>query len=740
MRALAEQRIYVFSDFRLDPARRLLTRHGETVVLHPKTFDVLLELVKNRGRLVSKNELLNTVWEGQFVEEGNLAVQISALRKIFGERKNDHRFIVTVPGRGYRFVTPVEYENVSPSTLPLNGSPLREVSTNGVAKGDTVRPAPDIAPFQYGNYFLLALGALLLVSFSALIYWRGTGLAETLQQTATTNSNPIPIRGVSARRVTSTGRVRTAALSSDGKMFLYSSGMRGETGLWLGHVDGGEHRELRPPANAKYRGLAFAPDGESVYFVVAEESNAIGALYKASVFGGVPQKLRTIVNTQIALAPDGKQFAYIRAEPEADRSSLVIADLTEEKERKVASRPIAQGFLWETPSWSADGSRIAVAASAGEVDSVEVLVVGVDDGTITSLTDGATWKTVRATEWSKDGSGVFLIASDRDSYAVSQLYFAPYPAGSVHNVNPDLNAYSNSLKLASSNNTLLTIQGQRLSNIWLAHANDIASAKQITFGSLERLDGWIDVAWSPDGELLHSAILGHKLALWKTDLNGGQPRQLTSSNAISHTVSSTDDGRFLVFESDQSGSPEIWRSNSNGEDARQLTTDGRNTRPHVSPDGRWIAFTKRDGFVWRMTIDGGDEIRLADVPARLPRFSPDSRYVACVYEEPGARQRVAILPIDGGMPVKLFDVPPDANFTLGVRWTPDSQAVTYRDWFHGIWRQDLDGSEPTRLPGLPKKEALYGYDWTRDGKLFAYARGQVLSDVVLITLDHNAPR
>jgi DNA-binding winged helix-turn-helix (wHTH) protein/TolB-like protein/Tfp pilus assembly protein PilF len=99
-----------FSNFELDPIRRVLNKNGDPVALNPKAFDLLLVLVESRGEVLTKDDLLERVWPGQFVEEGNLKVHISALRKIFKESKNDHRFIVTVPGRGYSFVADVTAE------------------------------------------------------------------------------------------------------------------------------------------------------------------------------------------------------------------------------------------------------------------------------------------------------------------------------------------------------------------------------------------------------------------------------------------------------------------------------------------------------------------------------------------------------------------------------------------------------------------------------------------------------
>lgn len=108
-----------FGVYELDRSRRLLTRDGVPVEMKPKTFDLLSVLVKNHGIVLTKDELLDEVWPGQFVEENNLTVQISAIRKFFGERKGDNNFVATVTGRGYSFVQVVERVDV-PVLLPNN--------------------------------------------------------------------------------------------------------------------------------------------------------------------------------------------------------------------------------------------------------------------------------------------------------------------------------------------------------------------------------------------------------------------------------------------------------------------------------------------------------------------------------------------------------------------------------------------------------------------------------------------
>jgi eukaryotic-like serine/threonine-protein kinase len=102
-----DKHIYEFGAFRLDAAERLLLRAGEVVPLTPKSFEVLLALVRQPGHLLEKETLLNTVWHDSFVEENNLADNIFKLRKALGEGENGPRYIETVPRRGYRFVAEV---------------------------------------------------------------------------------------------------------------------------------------------------------------------------------------------------------------------------------------------------------------------------------------------------------------------------------------------------------------------------------------------------------------------------------------------------------------------------------------------------------------------------------------------------------------------------------------------------------------------------------------------------------
>src|SRR5262245_40804921 len=100
--------IYEFGEFQLDLDRQVLTRAGEEIALTPKVYSLLVIFVENAGRLLGKDELIKLLWENSFVEEANLNVNVSALRRALGERPNEDRYVATVPRRGYRFVADVQ--------------------------------------------------------------------------------------------------------------------------------------------------------------------------------------------------------------------------------------------------------------------------------------------------------------------------------------------------------------------------------------------------------------------------------------------------------------------------------------------------------------------------------------------------------------------------------------------------------------------------------------------------------
>jgi TolB-like protein/DNA-binding winged helix-turn-helix (wHTH) protein/Flp pilus assembly protein TadD len=180
---------YVFEGFRLDLARRRLTDpDGRTLPLPARAYDVLAHLVENRARVVSKDELLRTVWSRVVVEENNLNQAIYNIRKVLGDSRDTPRFIVTVAGRGYQFIAstrpdagdaattaatvveaPAPAEPTAPA--PLTADATASEATPAPVAAPTLAPAP--APEQHSRRWLLAAGGAALAGLAGAAYWLG---------------------------------------------------------------------------------------------------------------------------------------------------------------------------------------------------------------------------------------------------------------------------------------------------------------------------------------------------------------------------------------------------------------------------------------------------------------------------------------------------------------------------------------------------------------------------------------
>lgn len=157
------QIIYLFEDFQLDSSRKLLTRlpDGEVVSLTHKAFEVLLLLVENSGKLVTKDELMDNVWRDSFVEEANLTQTISVLRKTLSENPNQHRFIVTETGKGYRFVAPVR--KLFEDEPRIEAESKQKIPTKAPEKSNANKKSDFPNFYLFG--FITFLTILLLIGF-----------------------------------------------------------------------------------------------------------------------------------------------------------------------------------------------------------------------------------------------------------------------------------------------------------------------------------------------------------------------------------------------------------------------------------------------------------------------------------------------------------------------------------------------------------------------------------------------
>lgn len=701
-------KIFEFDGFRLEAAERRLTKNGESMTLPSKAFDLLHALVENGGHLVTKEELYRRVWADQFVEDANLTVQISAIRKALGAG-----YIDTVKGHGYRFAADVRELN-GHDEIFLESKTFSRVTIEHESEAGS-RPEPNAAGRR--RPWRIALAG---VAVAASI---GVG-GVLLRYAAFPNENSVAagFRSGSIRRLTSTGKVgHAAAISPDGKLFAYSQ-FEGEVqSLWVGHVSGGEPIQIRPSAEVDYLSVRFSPDGATLYYAVSN-----GGLHRMPVFGGAPERVNESVRRTFALSPDGERLAFVRNKGE-DEPAIVISSTSGGEEIVIGVPPTRLGFAGNSPAWSPDGSVIAAAAATNENGtSHDVFAVNIADGSVNRVTSSS-FSGIDSLAWLRDGTGLIAVAS-------GSLWHLSYPGGERTQLENDLSIYAYAMGLSASGNDLQAVQVQQYSNIWIAPADDVSQARQVTFGSLGRGDGWSGLDWTPDGKIVYTAVVNSMQTIWTMNADGTNQKQLTPNGRRNFHPSVSDDGRTIVFTSLHGGKYAIWRMNIDGAGLRQLTDADIAAQPHISPDGKWVVYiSDREGFgtLNRIPIEGGEPVQLTEKKMCWVRVSPDGKYVAGGYHT-GEQAVLAIVPMEGGEAVKTFDVPRQTNFRLGVRWAPDGKSIAYRDWSNGIWKQNVDGGPPERIAALPE-EKLYSFGWSRDGKQFAYVRGQEIRDVVLLS-------
>lgn len=198
-----KQVIYGFDNYRLDVRNRELLRDGKPVALPGKAFDMLVLLVENRGRLIQKDELFSRVWPDQIVEESNLTVQVSAIRKALGERKEHTNYILTVPGHGYRFTgnlisldaeeeeVVIERHAISRLTVETESADAAEntlaksLSTQNIGHLTSGEVQASTRPRSVGRRALLFGGlALLAISLGVFFVLKRSGSADKSAATA----------------------------------------------------------------------------------------------------------------------------------------------------------------------------------------------------------------------------------------------------------------------------------------------------------------------------------------------------------------------------------------------------------------------------------------------------------------------------------------------------------------------------------------------------------------------------
>lgn len=789
MNTETKARCYSFKNFTLDLEKRVLLRDGDPVPLTPKAFDTLALLVRRSGHIVGKDELLEEIWADAFVEESTIAQNVFTLRKALGQNHTENQFIETVPKHGYRFVAHVEattdgatngkphnqrpraghdinvgerigYAEITES-VNGNGDASKVDAAGRDARADenggfdfaAVNVAPDAAADapaterralqtaqRHGRFniqpgLLAPLMLLLAVGF-------GVGLFLFMQRDEAASDFAAPSSAARTTRLTNTGQVLRAAVSPDGKYVAYIQSARGQESLWLRQVDRASGIEIVPPSVGHFIGITFFPDSGSIFYVKYGGETVGTGLYQVPVLGGAARKLLTATNSQISFAPDKRHFAFVRNDLSRKEVHLIIANLDDAEQRHLVVYPGVHWVNDAAPAWSPDGKVIIFTArsqtskAAGTVASL--VEVQVADGK-QKILNTPQWDAVQAIEWLADGTGLIVAARDNASLLAHQLWQIDYPGGEARAITKDLNSYS-SVGVTADMRSLVTILHRRIANLWIAPRDRASEAVQIHSGNSKDLGWTLGVEWLRDGKIIHGSTASGKEDVWLMNADGSNQKQLTTSAGANFEPTVSDDGRTMVYVSKTADAGQcLWKMNLDNGERVQLTDGGFDWRPDISPDGRWVVYMsviKDSPTLWKRSLGGGEAaVQLSDKIASIPRVSPDGRFIACFYRaQVETFSKLAVLPFDGGEPVKVFDRSPTTFVEAGIQWTPDGRSLSFidnRDGVSNVWLQPVDGGPPKQLTNFTS-ETIFRFAWSPDGKMIVAERGTETGDIVLI--------
>jgi len=341
--SIERDRAFRFGPFELSEREGELRKNGVRIKLQEQAFRVLLELVANSGKVVTREELQQKLWPADtFVDfDVGLNTAIRKLRQALNDDADHPHYIETLAKRGYKFVAPVA--NGAAAALPT----LQEIQRK---------------PRRW--YWVLAAScALGLLIYGAIAAWQQAHRARPLatEQQITANPREAPIVA--------------AVVSPDGRFLAYAD----TTGVYIRHIDTGETRPLQLPEGFDAVPTSWFPDGthllldsgQAFYFLGPPSTNAIRSLWKVSLLGGSPQRLMDNASGG-AVSPDGSRIAFLRADAEGSKEVWVMGNNGNNPRRIVeAVRPEALGNADDltinevnTPAtlriaWSPEGRRLA---------------------------------------------------------------------------------------------------------------------------------------------------------------------------------------------------------------------------------------------------------------------------------------------------------------------------------------------------------------------------------------------
>jgi DNA-binding winged helix-turn-helix (wHTH) protein/Tol biopolymer transport system component len=695
-------RAYEFGPFRLDPAERRLLRNDAPIALTPKAFDLLVVLVENAGRLLEKDELMKRVWADAFVEEANLANNISLLRKTLGNGVDGLAYIETVPRRGYRFLGVVTDANTSSRHQAVD-----EPSIAAVAASQPVATAGSpgflrmalTAPVRFGLLLALLLGAVAVV------------VTTRRSDDATTNPHRmrfavVPPLGTS---LPPPGQSVSPALSPDGIRMVFRVFRDGVPVLAIRILD-----ELNAHVVANTEAASFpfwSPDGRTVGFfadgqlkrldvsggpvqTISEAADGYGGtwnrddvilfaprandgLFSVPAVGGEPTQVTWLQTDETfhqhpQFLPDGRRFIYF-ASP--DRIYLGSLD-GDAPVRILTSRSQARysppGYLL----FVLDRSLVAQRFDAERARVIgDPLPIG-DDVPVGGAIVGGRPAGGGAFSVSENGVVVYrsvariqekLAWFDRSGQLLDRIAM---PVDRF--TDPELSPDGKQIAIASGTRPFADDIG----------VFDAATGRltQLTFHPAQDRRP----VWSPDGlSVAFASLRSEAPGIYQKVVTGERPEELLLRSDTSPPRGwPADWGPSGLVYADSRGGLSLLPPRAN-DNSRSLVPVGWHDAK-VTSDGRWLAYTKadnpsgrRDVYV-QSTSDPGGQWTISQAGGSFPRWRPDGSelfYLAANGSIMAVRTDTKTTIFRSGVPERLFDTKlqtlREGRQSFGV--TPDGQ-------------------------------------------------------------------
>jgi len=654
---------FALEDWIVEPEFNQLSQGNASRRIEPKVMSVLLLLAGQAQRVVSKDEILRTVWPNTFVGEDALTRCISVLRHTLGDDPHNPRFIKTISKAGYCLLVVVRPLGSLTAHVPRPGSvppPVEKEEPTSVSRlpesaptaprtaGATPPAAESTARRSAG--LRIGAAALALVLASLITIWAVRSFLA--------KSTPSAIRTVPL--TTNAGEQSWPALSPDGKRlaFVWAKEDGSRQQIYIKDIGSESLLRLTDIADDEYS-PAWSPDGKQIAFL--SSSNAGLGLYVASVSASpsvrkvyIPAETTRWEQGALSWSPDGKSFVlvdHIGAQPS---SSIYLIDVETMRARALTTPPSG----WEgdlSPVFSPDGSKIAF-LRASESWVMDLYWIPAAGGRPHPITQDA--KTINGISWSSDNRSIIFSSNRAGQYALwmvpleggtprrmpvgtedaiqpaigrngSNLAFVEYSAiFGILRVTPsrDVSRSADESLIVSStaqdsapsispDGTQFAFQSWRSGSqqIWVSSI-DGQSLRQLTPS-----DGILSVSgspsWSPDGGriLFDSRIDGHA-HIFAIAAAGGSPKQMTFGEVNDIVPRWSADGTSIYFRSNRGGRWQLWKLPA-GADAPQPVSSNDGMVGQESPDGQWLYFARGgENGIWRMPVSGGEAVRILDQP------------------------------------------------------------------------------------------------------------------------------